>query len=130
MVVIYARLYPTPGLICQDVDVKHCFFPCFALVISSLQSAKQDADTDIWWSMLYKRENELECAFFLSSNGHQRILDIQRYVICMYRWTDELMTFHLVSFVSPTEFSERIKLIQQISHCIYLYYPRGLAAVM
>ena len=26
VVVIYARLYPTPGLICQDVDVKH-FFP-------------------------------------------------------------------------------------------------------
>jgi len=71
--------------------------------------------------MLYKRENELECAFFLSSNGHQRILDIQRYVI-----TDELMTFHLVSFVSPTEFSEQIKLLQQISHCIYLYSSLGL----
>ena len=29
VVVIYARLYPTPGLICQDVDVKHCFFSLF-----------------------------------------------------------------------------------------------------
>ena len=81
VVVIYVRLYPTPGLICQDVDVKH-FFSYFTI--------KCKARCSYRYMMIYIVQKGKRSRIWFSLEHQWPPEDPWHTEVCYNWWTDDI----------------------------------------